>query len=149
MSGSDDRKSVTPSPNSSSSDSGQLWDVQEILAERTSISGDNELLVVWKTGWVPKNNVKPGPVLQRFRAAPKFRFKSKAGDIYWAVEPDTSLAHDIDDAQALQRERRSDQPQRNANDSAPATDVDRTPRKQLGSVAKRARGSGDDSHLSH
>jgi hypothetical protein len=118
--------------------------VQEILAERTSISGDNELLVVWKTGWVPKINVKPGPVLDRFRAALKYRFASGAGDIYWAVEPDTQLAHDIADVEAIERDRRRVQQQRNANDSAPATVVDRTPRKQLESVAKRACGYGDD-----
>jgi hypothetical protein len=136
--------SDTLSLTSSSSEGVQLWDVQEILAERTSISGDNELLVVWKTGWVPKDNVKPGPELERFRSATKFRFDSAAGDIYWAVEPGTQLAHDVADVKAIERERRRVQQQRNANNSAPATVVDRTPRKQLGSVAKRACGIGDE-----
>ncbi len=140
--------SASPTPSllssaSSSSAGGKLWDVQEILAERTSISGDNELLVVWKTCWVPKINVMTGPVLERFRAAPKFKFVSAAGDINWAVEPDTQLALDVAEVHALQRDRRANHQQHNASNRASATDVDRTPRKQLGRVTKRACGPPD------
>lgn len=126
----------TPTSNSSDADDELLWDVQEILAERTSIdsSKQNELLVVWKTCWVPEGNVKRGAVLQSFRAAPKFKFTSAAGDINWAVEPDTQLAFDVATAQAAQRARTSAAAQQRAN----AVERDRTPRKQLGSVAKRA-----------
>jgi hypothetical protein len=136
---------VEHSPNSSTSEREPLWDVQEILAERNSISGENEFLVVWKTCWVPKQNVKPGPVLQRYRAAPKFKFISEAGDINWAVEPDTQLAKDVAKVQAVQRERQTGISQQNpdASTRAPASDDHRTPRKQLGSVAKRARGTHD------
>jgi hypothetical protein len=49
-----------------------MWDVQDILAERTSVTGDDELLVVWKPSWVAVSNVKPGPELRRFRSLPKW-----------------------------------------------------------------------------
>jgi len=131
----------TPVTNSSDASDDTLWDVQEILAERTSLDKrkQNELLVVWKTCWVPKGNVKRGPVLQRFKAAPKFKFTSAAGDINWSVEPDTQLAFDVIAAvQAAQRARAEMAAQQRAN----AEERDRTPRKQLGSVAKRAFASG-------
>ena len=122
--------------NSSDASDDTLWDVQEILAERTSLDNrqQNELLVVWKTCWVPKGNVKRGPVLQRFQAAPKFKFTSAAGDINWAVEPDTQLAFDVAAVQAAQRA----STEVAAQQRAIAEQRDRTPRKQLGSVAKRA-----------
>ena len=131
--------SPSQSLNSSNSES-DLWEVQEILAERTSITGDNELLVVWKTCWVPHDTVKPGPELVRFRAAPKFKFVSAAGDIDWAVEPDTQLAADV--AKVMFRRERmatANKHHRDANTHDPSDDH-RTPRKQLGSVAKRACG---------
>jgi hypothetical protein len=128
--------SSTSMSNSSDASDDTLWDVQEILAERTSCDKhkQNELLVVWKTCWVPKGNVKRGPVLQRFKAAPKFKFSSAAGDIYWAVEPGTQLAIDVAAAQEAQRARMSVA----AHQLAIANVRDGTPRKQLGSVAKRA-----------
>ena len=126
----------TPATNSSDASDDTLWDVQEILAERTSLDKhkQNEMLVVWKTCWVAKGNVKRGPVLQRFKAAPKFKFTSAAGDINWAVEPDTQLAFDVAAVQAAQRARVEVAAQQRAN----AAERDRTPRKQLGSAAKRA-----------
>jgi hypothetical protein len=75
----------------------QLWDVQEILAERTSISGENELLVVWKTSWIPRSNMDAdGPVMRRFEKAPKCRFSTAAGSmrIILPVEPGTVLAQE-------------------------------------------------------
>jgi hypothetical protein len=125
------------------------WEVQEILAERTSATGGNELLVVWKTNWVPKNTVKTdGPIMERFRDAAKYKFLSAAGDIMWAVEPGTQLAKDVEkvrhDAQILRV--RVSEPMRwtvphaaGAGGSATTTPAvrDSTPRKQLNSVAKR------------
>lgn len=47
---------------------GFIWDVQEILAERTSINGGNEVLVVMKTAWVPVNQmIADCPAMQRWR----------------------------------------------------------------------------------
>ena len=74
-----------------------LWDVQEILAERTAISGEKELLVVWKTSWIPaKNMIADGPVMRRFSEAAKCKFSSAYGPmcITLPVEPGTALAHD-------------------------------------------------------
>lgn len=47
-----------------------VWDVQDILAERTSLMGENEELVVWKPSWEPIRNVRAdGPAMNRLRAS--------------------------------------------------------------------------------
>ena len=82
MSRSVDHDADTPSPNSSSSEGGQLWDVQEILAERRSMGGEIELLVVWKTSWIPKENLMAdGPVMRQFMESRKWNFGSAPGVI--------------------------------------------------------------------
>jgi hypothetical protein len=94
-----------PSPPSASTSSsvdsdGHLWDVAEILAERTTVSGDLELLVVWKTSWIPKANmIADGPVLRRFEAERKCSFTAgkNAMRITLPVQPGSSLAADCDD----------------------------------------------------
>jgi hypothetical protein len=114
-----------------------LWDVQAILAERISPwqSGGSEVLVVWKPSWIPIENVPDGLILSSFRAAPKAHFQSTLGKIVLPMEPKTALADDVATAERqilLQRERfqgyGSAQQQKR---------VDGTPRKSLGSVAKR------------
>jgi hypothetical protein len=108
---------------SSSRPDGLEWEVQDILAERTSILSGKELLVVWKTSWVPKDTVQiNGPIMTHFRSAPKTTFVSAAGNISWVVEPGTQLARDVAHVCAVA-----------------ATARDKTPRKQLDSDAKRCR----------
>ena len=87
------------SPNPSASPSprdGDVWDVAEILAERTSLSGENELLVVWKHSWIPISNMhSDGPVMRKFRGTPKWKFNSALGmRLILPVEPGTVLADD-------------------------------------------------------
>ena len=82
-----------------SSGSNPLWDVQDILAERTSITGENELLVVWKPSWIPVSNVDAnGPVMDRFQAATQLKFSHPSSNmrIYIPVDPDTTLAVDYE-----------------------------------------------------
>ena len=94
-------KPSSPSASTSSVDSdGHLWDVAEILAERTTISGDLELLGVWKTSWIPEANmIADGPVLRRFKAERKCTFTAgkNAMRITLPVQPGSSLAADCDD----------------------------------------------------
>jgi hypothetical protein len=93
--------SPSPSASTSSVDSdGHLWDVAEILAERTTVSGELELLVVWKTSWIPKANmIADGPVLLRFEAERKCSFTvgKNAMRITLPVQPGSTLAADCDD----------------------------------------------------
>ena len=92
----DRKKPRSQSPQSSDSD-GYLWEVAEILAERTSIGGEEELLVVWKTSWVPKKSLMAdGPVMRQFEEYRKCKFTSASGDIKLAVEPGTILQRDCD-----------------------------------------------------
>jgi hypothetical protein len=76
---------------------GFIWDVQEILAERTSINGGNEVLVVMKTAWVPVNQmIADCPAMQRWRETVQWNFSSdsKAHRIKLPVQPGSVLAWD-------------------------------------------------------
>ena len=91
---------------SSSPSASYIWDVQEILAERTTSSGEHELLVVWKASWIPKHNmIADGPVMRRFEATPKVIFRNSVVRdmrIILPVEPGTVL--DDDSAEIEYRE---------------------------------------------
>lgn len=94
------------SPHSSSSPSptsGCIWDVQDILAERTTLQGDSELLVVWKASWIPKSNMEAdGPMLRVFDTAPKIVFRNtvvRSLRIFLPVEPGTVLQGDSDEVE--------------------------------------------------
>lgn len=125
-------------PSASQSSNDTLGEVQDILAERSSTTlGCSEVLVTWKPTWIPITNLQDGPILRKFRHTPKCRFQSSAGKLLLPVEPDTALADDM--AAAADR---------NDRQQVLQTQQDRgTPRKLLGSVAKRAAPSArtDDS----
>jgi hypothetical protein len=109
---SDQKRQSSPSTIQADGSEELLWDVQEILAERTSISGENEFLVVWKTSWVPVSNMmQDGPEMRRFRDAPKCKFVSPAGSLYVEFQPGTTLASDCDtttiEAQRFRAEKRA------------------------------------------
>ena len=58
----------------SESDSGsQLWEVLDIVGQRTSASGIVEVLVMWKASWIPKHNLAPGQVLANWNDTLKTR----------------------------------------------------------------------------
>jgi hypothetical protein len=122
---------------SDSSSEAVMWDVAEILAERTSVSGENEVLVVWKPSWIPKSNLQSdGPVLQQYSGSYKWKFSSACGAmrLFLPVEPGTSLAADcatikadmLADSAAPYHGRRtkkhkSDRPRTGASGAAQAT----------------------------
>ncbi len=82
-----------------------LWDVQQILAERTSVCGANEVLVVMKVSWVPINSIYSDcPAMQRFKKTVKCTYSSESGamSIKLPVEPGSMLAQDsIEDEQRV------------------------------------------------
>jgi hypothetical protein len=93
---------------------GNLWDVQDILAERETADGESEVLVVWKPSWIPKINMQhDGPVMRSFRKAFKARFDSGTalGTLILPVEPGTKLA--LDGAAVIRAH--ADKRQREAN----------------------------------
>jgi hypothetical protein len=96
--------STSESPSSVSSDGGlQIWDVQDILAERTTVAGRKELLVLWKPSWIPLSDVLPDcPVMRRFRWKPTLNFVSESGcfRIKLPVEPGSTLAQDFAEEKA-------------------------------------------------
>jgi hypothetical protein len=76
--------------------SASVREVQDILAARTSTTGDDELLVVWKPSWAPASNFKDGPGLRRFQDATKWKFTSAVSGmrVILPVEPGSPLADD-------------------------------------------------------
>ena len=81
----------------------QLWDVQEILAERTTGGGRKEILVQWKPSWIPLRYMIPdSPAMQRFRCKPTLNFASESGcfRIQLPVEPGSTLVKDFAEEKA-------------------------------------------------
>ena len=77
-----------------------LWDVQEILAERTSVHGVNEVLVQFKAAWIPIRALFDDcPAMQRFKETEKWKFTSGSGamNIKLPVEPGSVLAQDSEE----------------------------------------------------
>ena len=116
------------SPSSSPSPA-YFWDVQEILAERTTLSGDHELLVVWKTSWIPKSNmIADGPVMRRFVAASKVLFhNSVVRDmrIIMPVRPGSVFDDDCTEIAYRDRENCPDVEKRHVKPKFESTTADR------------------------
>ena len=73
------------------------WEVSEICAERTSISGVPQVLVVWKTSWIPVSRLDAeGTVLLKWQETAKWR-SSPISDICVALpaESGSQLAQEI------------------------------------------------------
>jgi hypothetical protein len=83
---------------SASDDSGDTaWEVSEICAERTSICGEHQVLVVWKTSWIPMSRLDAdGPVMLKWQESAKWR-SSPISDICVALpaESGSQLAKEI------------------------------------------------------
>jgi hypothetical protein len=63
----------SPISDDSSTVGGDLWEVQDILAQRLTLSGEIEYLVVWRSTWTAADLVKDGPVLRHWHEAAKFK----------------------------------------------------------------------------
>ncbi len=112
------------------------WEVQDILAARTSATGDDEMLVVWKPSWTPVGNIKDGPALRSFKNATKFKFTSDVSGmrVILPVVEDTTLADDYD---LMRRMTAAAKSQRRSSLAAANAPRATGPRKSLGTVAKR------------
>ena len=127
---------MAQSPTASQSSNEQLGEVLDILASRSSTTlGCSEVLVVWKPSWIPITNVLDGPILTKYIDARKCQFVSIAGKLLLPVESESTLARDI--AAAAERSER--------HLELHAQQDRGTPRKSLGSVAKRAAPSDQSS----
>jgi hypothetical protein len=151
MSGFVATSSSSPAPSESSAhpSADQFGEVQAILAERTSTTlGCNEVLVVWQPEWIPITNVQDGPILIKHHNARKCRFISAVGKVLLPVEPDTTLANDIAAADAW-TEKQLELHRAGVKHSGSEGSAQRgTPRKSLGSVAKRAAPSASSANVS-
>ena len=116
---------------SEASDQSPLWDVQEILAERSSATGANEVLVVWKTCWIPLANVQAGYVKEAWEQTRKWTASSMTMQVMLAVEPNSQLEKDIKYIETARADMFAAQQERalSAKHRHPAP---QGPRKQLG-----------------
>ena len=93
----------SPATSSTSSD-GKRWEVVDIIAERTTVDGVNEFLVVWKPSWVPASDFScPEHFWRRWKKTPKWTSCSNATihAICLAVEPGSQMETDLADASAM------------------------------------------------
>jgi hypothetical protein len=137
----------SPVSDASSSAAGGMWEVQDILAQRQSLTGEIELLVVWRSTWIAADQVIDGPVLRHWRAASKFKTAGPMA-ITLPVDRGTLLFRDCRHI-ALQRAAQKEAVQSlvggevvaSTNVLAPDLVPLRVagPRMQLDSVAKRKR----------
>lgn len=51
----------------------QLWEVLDILGQRSGSNGIVEVLVMWKASWIPKSNLQPGTALANWDDTRKTR----------------------------------------------------------------------------
>jgi len=125
--------SSTSSSQASSDNDNAQWEVSEILAERTTVTNVNEVLVVWKTSWIPVSQLdRHGPVFASWRSAHKWRsYRLRPSDIQVSLpcEHGSRLAADL-----LFLHRARSRELAAASVQAP---LDRSPRKSLSGVAKR------------
>ena len=131
----DSRAEPSPQPSAGSLESIMEWEVQDILAARTSATGDDEMLVVWKPSWAPVSNIKDGPAIRRFMTATKWKFTSNVSGmrVILPVEEDTTLAEDYNLMQQMTAAAKSQRRSSHVVADAPRATG---PRKSLGSVAK-------------
>ena len=105
------------------------------------MQGYDEVLVVWKPSWIPIRNVLAGHVLSKFVMATKCRYNSVVGKLILPVEPESTLAKDIATVSARMESDLARYQERQAAESSGSAAVVHprgTPRKSLGSVAKKA-----------
>ena len=141
MSDSSESRASPPAPQNIS----DLWSVQDILAERVTLTGDREILVAWRPSWIPIENMEEtGPIMRRFRKAPRCKFVAAEGTIVLPVEAGSTLADDCATVAAYaEREvaefrARYDAERSGAGNPSVQQRHRETPRKSLGLEAKRA-----------
>jgi hypothetical protein len=75
------------------------WSAAEILAERGSLSGEVQLLVVWKPEWVPVSAVHDGCVRDAWLNARMWTAHQSSGDkqihVSLPIEPHSAFARDV------------------------------------------------------
>ena len=124
-----------------------MWDVVDILAKRTDVRGNSEVLVVWKPSWIPTENLVDGSVWRNWLQLPKCRFMSAVGNVILPVEEQSLLADDLafiaaETEAQIAHYRAGFTGNSGCSESGAAAHHEReriTPRKSLVGVAKKTR----------
>jgi len=86
--------SNAPLSPSSDSDS-HIMLPQYVMAERISLSGEGEVLVVWKPNWIPTADILDMQVYDDFKKATHCKFNSMVGSLTLPVDRGSKLADDL------------------------------------------------------
>jgi hypothetical protein len=78
----------------SDSDS-QVMQPQYVMAERINVSGEGEVLVVWKPNWIPSADMADMQVYDDFKKATHCKFDSTVGSLTLPVDRGSKLADDV------------------------------------------------------
>jgi hypothetical protein len=68
---------------------------QCVLAERKSLSGEGEVLVVWQPNWIPSADMAGMQAYDDFQKASHCKFNSMVGSITLPVDRGSKLADDV------------------------------------------------------
>jgi hypothetical protein len=97
---------------STSAETSAQWEVQSILAERSSATGGNEVLVVWQPEWIPTANIqKSGSAWKAWKRTPKWTASAMMMQVMLPIEPESQLQKDcayVEKARAAEVRRRAE-----------------------------------------
>jgi hypothetical protein len=131
-----------PTDGSSDPEIEDLWEVQDILAKRITLSGEAEFLVAWRSTWIAAAMVKDGPVLRSWYGAPKYKTQGLMA-ITLPLARGTQLYVDCKRLAVKRAAERSGHPSSDGTGAAASEALPLRqatgPRQELGSVAKRHR----------
>ena len=68
---------------------------QYVMAERINVSGESEVLVVWKPNWIPTADMADMQVYDDFKKATHCKFNSMVGSLTLPVDRGSKLAEDM------------------------------------------------------
>jgi hypothetical protein len=82
-------------PQAASDSDSHIMIPQCVLAERKSLSGEGEVLVVWQPNWMPSADMAGMQAYDDFQKASHCKFNSMVGSITLPVDRGSKLADDV------------------------------------------------------
>ena len=84
-----------PVPQAPSDSDSHMMIPLSVLAERKSLSGESEVLVVWQPNWIPAADMAGTQAFDDFQQASHCKFSSMIGSLTVPVNRGTKLAEDV------------------------------------------------------
>ena len=128
-----------PVPQAPSDSDSHMMIPLSVLAERKSLSGESEVLVVWQPNWIPAADMAGTQAFDDFQQASHCKFSSMIGSLTVPVNRGTKLAEDV----AIVADKASRQISKFRTDMAGASapQIVRVPKAAVSSRTLRSAGS--------